>query len=350
VKLQRILGCVLFLAACGGKSAPKTTVDDGDDLGGGGGGGGGGDEVAKEAPPDPDADRHALVPADATCVPAALRDRARLQLANVEGAPVLCAIDTAAEGNVGVIACWNIGVETGALAPRAAELPAGVGVEITLDAQGCAAPGACVTGASGSAWMARNTESATAIATGGAIHVVGGDAKAPIPLGDVEPAGLIFVDGTVYVQSNTDGTVHAFRVSDGKALGPVTQLGGKNPQPISVRHGGLSVVDDARIGLADAGLQTFTTVEAKTTKRTKSVRKVPKNPCKPKEMAAFGEGAKPKCVEHVAKVYAPYDGVSMIATGKDDYLALRAGELVVVDGRALVEDKTVAPAWCQEKK
>jgi len=254
-----------------------------------------------------------------------------------------------------VLACWTIDAASGGLTYRAPELPPGVGLEATLDAGGCAY-GYCVAGASGRAVIAHSTSgAAVAIATGGTVHLLDASSKQEtktLPLGDLDVAGLSFVKDTVYVEANAgDAThVHAFRTTDGKALGPVTQLGGKNPQPISIRHGGASVVDEGRIGLADGGLATLTLVEAATSRRSKAVRKVPPNPCKPKEMAKFGEGAKPACSKHVAEVYAPFAGVSLTALPKGDYLALlagdRAGELVVLDGKTLTEERKVGNAYC----
>jgi hypothetical protein len=320
--MHRMLGFTLIVAACGGSKGSKGAVEPegGGDLDTGGGG----EAKAEEPPPDPDAGR--LIPKDATCVPKQLADRKPdLRLALVGGAPVLCAIDTASDDNRGVLACWSVDTKEGALTPREAAAPPGIGIREQ------------------DAWVAQGTKGGSVTVGAGAIAVEGGNA---IPLDGVEPAAVAFVDTTVYVQG-ADGIVHAFRTADGKVLGPVTQLGGKKPKPISVTHGGLIVVDDEHVGLADAGLQTLTLVEAKTTGRAKKVRKVPKNPCKPKEMETFGEGAKPKCADHVKEVYAPFDGVSLI-THEKDYLAVRGGEVVVLDGKTLVEERVVGNAWCAE--
>jgi hypothetical protein len=321
----------------------------------------------------------AIVPDGSNCMPDQLRPAdasPTLELGAVDGAPVVCAIDTDETRLLGPIACWTLDLKTGSMTYRApAPLP-GRGFPVRLD--GTCARGFCLPAdaeipdppIAHIAWSHGADKVAVALAgVAPEIHVFGAQDKAH--QGVIKPkaaahadkalttdlAGLLFVGDVVAVvaaASDAGAPVFLFK-TDGSAVGAVERLGGKVKGQVSVAHGSVSVFGDGQIALSEEAMASLTTIELATGKRAKLVRKPPKTSCKAKDVEALlvgnGEKVKAKCKQDYAKHYEPLIG-GLFVQGKKNHLVLlrggRFGELAVVDAKTLEENRQFPASWCPE--
>lgn len=327
-------------------------------------------------PPETEADReakrasaaHAIIPEGATCLPAAFKDHApRLELAAVEGAAEVCAIDDDRDRLLGPIGCFKIDLASSALSYVAPHPIPGVGFPIKLD--GRCARGYCIagTGALPSAGhIAWSTDGkSVAVLAGDEVRTFAADTKSLTGeftiRGDKaavgEPHGLYFVGDAVFVLAGDakGPNVFVFK-TDGTPVGPIEELGGKPGTAIALKGGALSVLDKTRVGLNEQGLTTLTTYEVDSGKRSKAVRKVGKAPCKPEDQEAYWKDpasvADAKCKGELDKQVGAFVGASGIAGSKNLLFVLhgaRTGELGVVDPKTLGEQKKIIKlAFCDK--
>ena len=370
---------IVVAAACGGADKKKPTKPKT------------GNSKVKPAPKaETEADReekrlaaaHEIVADGSNCMPAALKPAElapTLELGALDGAPVLCAIDTDESRLLGPIACWTLDLQSGAMTYRAPTSLPGRGYPVRLDGKDSkCARGYCLpddapipsTPVAHIAWSQGGDKVAVAIP--GAepeIHIFGAADKAhqgvikPKDAAHAEKAlptdltGIVFVgDVIAAVGASGDGgaPVFLFKV-DGTAVGPVERLGGKAKGAVSVANGSVSVFGDNAIALNEDAMTTLTTIETTTGKRAKLVRKPPKTSCKTKDLEALlagGETKNAKCKKDYAKAYAPLIGATVVQ-GKKNHLVLlrgdRYGELAVLDAKTLVENRHFPAAWCEDK-
>jgi hypothetical protein len=360
-QVRRVLALGLF-AACGGGHKPVAKPD----------------TVAKAPPPETEADRekkrHALatgiVPEGSTCLPPALKEgnAPRLEFAAIGKDLIVCAVDTDHARLLGTVACWKVAVESGALTYQdPAPLPAG-NVDVQLDehcARGFCLPKDAKPGPNNVAHVSWNLDATkVAVLVGDDVHLFDGGSKAHERAFSVrgdkgvsgEPVALHFVGDAIFVEGTGDGGaagVWQFK-ADGTAAGPLVAIGAKDGKPLSQDHGSFSVLDADHVGIVDHGLDTLTSFEISTGKRTKSVRKIGKSTCKPDEIAAFwkaGDKISDKCKGNMASLYGPYIGAtavmaphSLVVMLRDD----RLGELSVMDPKSLAEKKAIKLPWCEK--
>jgi hypothetical protein len=142
--------------------------------------------------------------------------------------------------------------------------------------------------------------------------------------------------------------------TDGTQLGPVLSLGGKEEKPLSTYKGSVSVLDKARIGVGERGIETMTVVDVADGKRTKLVRNGKKPACKAAELDAFwhdGDKVSDKCKGSVEALSGHLMGATAVAGAKNFLVLLRGdrlGELGVLDAKTLQEKKAIKMPWCPE--
>lgn len=312
---------------------------------------------------------HAIVPEGSTCLPLALKESTapRLELAAVDSAAVLCAIDTDESRLLGPVGCWTVDLQTGALAYRQpAPLP-GHSLPVNLDdrcARGYCLPKDAKAPPTKKVSLAWNADgSKVALLAGDDLHIFDAGTKAHEKSFSVrgdkgvsnEPRAVHWVADALFVEGADQGpysAVWAFK-SDGTQVGPIAALGGKDDKPLSTHKGSFSILDKTRVAVSEQGLSTLTIYEADTGKRTKLVRKLAKPPCKADELDAFWtdnmDAVGTKCKDHMVKSFTPLIGATAVA-GKTSFLVVmqgdRLGELGVLDQKTLAEKKAFKLAWC----
>jgi len=365
MKGYRVLALIV-LVACGGSKKEAAKPDH---------------EVATATPPhketqeDRAKQRHdaavAIVPEGSTCVPTALKaDNApRLELAGEGADAVLCAVDTDASRLLGTIGCWKIDLKNidaktntvGLVYDGMKPLP-GHDVDVMLD--GKCARGYCVPDADGTvAHMSWNLDgSKVAVLVGDTVHIFDAAAKSQTSSFSTKvdkgptaaPVAVYYAGGAIFVEGRDDATdaVWGFK-EDGSLIGPITALGGKGNEPVSIAKGSFSIIDPSNVALADHGMETLTTYEVSTGKRIKAVRKQGKLPCKPNEMETYwkgGDKVTDKCRIALDKISGPLVGATAVM-GKSNLLVVmrgeRLGDLAVMDPKSLTETKKPFHVpWC----
>ena len=330
----RVLAVSVLLAACGGKKPPAKPVDE--------------PVAAKPAPhletaADRDRKRHdaalAIVPAGSTCLPAALKapNGPRLELAGIGADAVLCAIDTDPARLLGPIGCWKLDLRTidaktnapGLVYQDPTPLP---GHDLDVKLESSCARGYCVPGASDPvAHMAWSLDGKTvAVLVGGSVHVFDASSKAEQSTFSVKtvasPVAVYLAGDSIFVEGrdDTSDTIWGFKL-DGTASGTINAMG-KGDKPVSLVDGSFSIIDDKRVALAEHDMDTLTTYDTATGKRTKAVRKPSKQPA-----------------THLAGATAVMGKSNLLVVYRGD----RLGELGVLDPHSLVESKkSFHLPWC----
>jgi hypothetical protein len=315
------------LAACGGGSKKKPAQPEPEEASKK-------PSVREDTEQDREKSRHAarvaIVPEGSTCLPSSLKaDNApRLELAGEGADAVLCAVDTDPARLLGPVGCWKIDLKNidaktnspGLVYQDPAPLP-GHDVDV-LVAKSCAR--------------------AYCLPDGKDKGVTG------------KPVAVYFAGELIFVEGRGDGldAVWGFKV-DGTGAGPINALGGKGEKPVSIEKGSFSILDPNRVALADHGMETLTTYEVATGKRTKSVRKLGKLACKPAEIDAYwngGDKVTDKCRDSLGKSSDHLIGASAVM-GKSNLLVVfhgdRLGELGVLEPKSLTESKkSFHLPWC----
>lgn len=356
---HRVLALVLVVA-CGG-SKPKTEQPDHD-----------------VTPPvkhvETEADRvkarHdaalAIVPAGSTCLPPVLeaKNAPRLELAGVGADAILCAIDTDPDRLLGPIGCWK--VDLAQIDPKTnsptlvyqdpAPLP-GHAFDVKVD--GICARGFCLPDTAdmgdGTAHMSWSLDGKqVALLVGGTVHIYDAAAKTHLSSFNVKgdkgvtttPVAVYFANGALFVEGRDDSSdaIWGFK-ADGTPLGPIMPLGGDSKAPLSIVKGAFSVLDQSQVALADHGMETLTTYEVATGKRTKSVRKIGKLTCKQHEIDSYwkgGDKVTDACRTALEESSAPLIGATAVM-GTSSLLVVmrgsRLGELAVMDPKTLTEKR-----------
>ena len=356
-----VVASLVVVAGCGGGKPPPAKPPP---------------PVTKLAPPpeteaDREHKRHALatamVPEGSTCLPAALKDDGapRLELAAVGKDAIVCAVDTDKSRLLGAVACWKVDLGSGALAYQdAAPLP-GHNLDVTIDDR--CMRGYCVpkeakvtTKIAHMSWNLDSTK--VAVLLGDDIHIFDGASKAHESSFSVrgdkgltnDPIAVYFIGDVLFVEGSDAGPYSAVWMfkTDGSQVGPINALGGKDEKPLSTFHGSFSILDPTHVAIAERGMETLTTYEIETGKRTKAVRKVGKSACKPDELDGFwhdNEKVTDKCKDSMMKLSGHLIGATAVM-GKSNLLVLlrnsRLGELGVIDPRSLTEKKSIKLQWC----
>jgi hypothetical protein len=360
-----IANLALVLSACGGDPKPPPKKPD----------------IVKEDPPAPkvetEADREqkrrdaaqAIVPENSTCLPLALKESGapRLELAAVDTAAVVCAIDIDEARLLGPVGCWAVDLATGTLAARAAAPLPGHGLPVNLDdrcARGYCLPKDAKAPPTKMVSLAWNAEgSKVALLAGDDLHLFDAGSKAHEKSFSVrgdkgvsnEPKAVHWVADMLFVEGFDQGpysAVWGFK-SDGTQVGPITAIGGKDDKPLSTHNGSFSILDKNRVGVSEQGFSALTVYEADTGKRAKLVRKLAKPPCKADELDAYWtdntDSVGAKCKEHMTKNFSTLIGATAVA-GKTNFLVMlrgdRLGELAVLDAKTLAEKKAIKMPWC----
>jgi hypothetical protein len=311
-----------------------------------------------------------LIPEGTDCLPAMLKedDAPRLELGATGADALVCAMDNDTDRMLGPIACWKIDLASGGLAYREPSPLPGRGFAVALDGKdGRCARGYClprdakVDNKRGHiAWALEGKK--VAVVVDDDVHLFDAESKdhesSFTIRGDKgvtnDPRNVFFVGESLVVEGYDDGPYAAAWVfkTDGTQVGPVSALGGKEEKPISTFKGSVSVLDKGNIGVAERGMETLTTYELETGKRTKLVRKVAKPACKPAEIDAFwreGDKVSDKCRDSILKASGHLIGASAVK-GATNFLVLlkgsRLGELGVLDAKNLLEKKAIKMQWC----
>lgn len=372
------LSIAFFAAACGGggshtATAPDHTSAPTDSARPS-------SEPASEAAHDAKRDAGVLtiVPPGSNCLPTKLKEDSSLQLelASVGKDPILCAVDTDATRLAGSVGCWKVdlpkmGANSVPLVYRpAAPLPNHNVDAALVDrcARGFCLPEDAKLGDASVAHLSWNNDaSKVAVLVGDDLHLFEASTKAHrssfsirgdkgVPSEAVAVA-VYLVGSTAFVVGAEKGVrtgVWGFR-SNGNQLGAINALGGKAKTPVSPNRGAFSVLDPGHVAIADHGMETLTTYEVETGKRTKSVRKLPKSPCKADESEAFWREAKvgKKCKAALESDFGVFIGATAIMGSTNLLVALqgeRLGELAVIDPKSLAEHrKPLKMPWCEGK-
>lgn len=335
-------------------------------------------ETPKETEADREKKRHEIaqkiVPDGSNCLPTTLKEEGapRLELAGVGADAILCAIDTDASRLAGPVGCWKVDLKNmkdGAV-PIVYQDPTplpGHSLQVSLD-EGCARgfclPKEAKTSAK-TAYMSWNLDrSKVAVLVGDDVHLFDAASKSHESSFSVrgdkglsnDPIAVYFVGDSVFVEGADQGSYSAVWVfkSDGTQVGVINGLGGKDEKPVSTYHGSFSVLDPSHVALADHGMETLTTYEISSGKRTKSVRKLPKLACKPDEVDAFwhdGDKVTDKCKDAILKASGYLMGATAVMGSKNLLVVLkneRLGELGIVDPKSLAESKkALKMPWCE---
>ena len=319
--------------------------------------------------------RLAMVPDGSNCLPASLKEQGapQLELASVGADAILCAVDTDPTRLLGDVACWkvdlkNMGDGKVPLIYQPAAPQPGHDVVAKIVA-GCAlgfcSPKLEKTASATVAHLSWSSDGAkVAMLAGTDVHLFDAATKSHASTfgiaGDKGVTGtataIHLVADSVVVeaapQGSDDANAFVFKL-DGTATGPVMALGGKDEKPLSLKKGSFSVLDPMKIAIADHGMDTFTEYEIASGKRTKSVRKPAKLPCKPAEVDAYwndGDKVTDKCKDALAKYSGAWIGASAVMGSHSLLFALkgdRLGELAIVDPKSLAETKKALKLpWC----
>lgn len=296
----------------------------------------------------------------------------KLELASVGKDPILCILDTDKTRLAGPIGCWKVDLLK--MGPSSVPLvyrPAAPLPNHNIDAavvdrcvrQFCLPEDAKLGDAAVAHLSWNNDASRVAVLVGDDVHLFDAATKAHQASFSVrgdkgvtgEPDAVYLVGDTVFVLAAEQGQrsgVWVFR-SNGRHLGAINSLGGKDKKPASPHRGAFSVLDPGHVAVADHGMETLTTYEVETGKRTKSVRKLPKLPCKPNEIDAFwSEHGKVsnKCKAALEAASGAFIGATAVMGSTNLLVALqgdRLGELAVIDPKTLAERrKPLKVSWC----
>lgn len=311
---------------------------------------------------------HAIIPEGSTCLPLALKESGapRLELAAIESAAVVCAIDIDETRLLGPVGCWSADLASGSLVYKPSTPLPGHSLPVNLDdrcARGYCLPKDAKAPPTKMVSLAWNADgSKVALLAGDDLHVFDAGTKAHEKSFSVrgdkgvsnEPKAVHWVADMLFVEGFDQGpysAVWAFK-ADGTQVGPITAIGGKDDKPLSTHNGSFSLLDKTRVGIAEQGFSALTIYEADTGKRSKLVRKLAKPPCKADELDAFwtdNNAVGPKCKEHMVKNFSTLIGATAVA-GKTNFLVLlrgeRLGELAVLDAKTLAEKKSIKMPWC----
>ncbi len=307
--------------------------------------------------------------AGAPCLPRALfpkgADVPKLDLGLVAGAPVLCAYD---EPKPGVIGCWGVDSTTGALSVVSTTALPGHGLLGAVDAKGCI-DGYCLLPKPDVGQVLRHATSTDGahevVLRDGALHVF--DAKTKKAVKRIElsdngapedgslmapPSELFYVGNTIYVRGSDlfYEPLWSFQ-DDGKRTAlikrePADALG------FSVFGGGVNVLDDKRVVLADAGLQHLLVVAAADGARAMTTRPVKPGPCKPQDLALLADAPETGkgCRKILNRSFMPFVGLDPILLPSGDYFAALGGKnrgsVAILDGKQLTEKKRIKLKVC----
>ncbi|CAN5747549.1 hypothetical protein BH11MYX2_BH11MYX2_05150 [soil metagenome] len=355
-------GLVVLFAACGGGDKPKpkkpkhATTEATAKV-----------ETAEEREAKRDEARHAIVPETSSCLPVSLKESGapRLELAALETSAVVCAIDVDESRLLGPVGCWTVDLVSGALAYKAPTPLPGHSFGISLEDK--CARGYCLPSDAKGGKVAHITwnidGSKVAIVSGDEVHTFDAGSKAHEKTFSIrgdkgatgDATGVYWVADMIFVEAK-DGAqdgVWSFK-SDGTPTGALNAVGAKDDKPLSLNGGSFSVLDKTRVGLSEQGFSTLNIVEADSGKKTKSVRKLAKPPCKADELTAFwADGsASGKCKDFMDKQFGTLIGATAVAGSKNLLVMLRGdrlGELAVTDPKTLSEKKAIKLPWCEGK-
>lgn len=361
-----LVGCasLAFAAACGGgekKPVKKPKVVEAEEP-----------EEKPETEEDREEKRRAearkLIPDGSSCLPTSLKEdeAPRLELAAIGADAVLCAIDTNKERLLGPVGCWKVDLATGALTYKEPEPLPARGFSVRMDdrcARGYCVPAEAKVAGNKVAHIAWDSDQKkVAVLIGDDVHLFDAASKSHESSFSVRgdkgltnnPTAVHFVGSNIVVEGADEGAFSAVWVfkTDGTAVGPVNVLGGKEEKPVSTYKGSLSILDAARIGVSEKGMQTLTTYELETGKRAKLVRSAKKPACKAAELDAFwhdGDKVSDKCRGSIEALSGHLMGATAVAGAKNFLVLLRGdrlGELGVLDAKSLVEKKAIKLPWC----
>jgi hypothetical protein len=282
----------------------------------------------------------AAAAADPVCLPKALFPKGdayvpTFDLGHVAGVPTLCAHADSEIG--GLVGCWAIDPKTGALSASTATALPGHSQHRKTDAKGCIDGYCAPKAAAGEVLMfVTSTDGAhAAILRDTSLYVFDTKTKKQtkvVPLSDEKapdntnvgnsPVEVLYAGNALYVVGTDAGpyiAVWSFK-DDGKRTGVV---GGG----ISVYSGGVNVLDDTKVGLANPGLQSLMVVNAADGKATIVKRAVKSAPCKPEDMEYLGETDEPSkgCSKTLAKNFIPWANLDPILLPSGEYLVALAG-------------------------
>ncbi len=211
--------------------------------------------------------------------------------------------------------------------------------------------------------VASTTGTKVAILSGRLIHIFDRETRKQlqtIPLYDEaapgytnvsnEPVKVFYVGDIVYVVGSDAGpyiAVWRFR-DDGTRLGVVTSTGKADDASFSVFNGGVNVLDDDRIMVADAALQRVRILSSKNEKNRERTRPSNLRPCTAVEVESallLGdiESLSARCKATVKASLEPFFDVIPIELSSGDVLAALSGKysgsLSLLDGKTLKEKK-----------
>lgn len=374
VRHLRVIACVLLsvcfaLPACGGGG--KKEVKDPEIK----------DNPATKPPPPPETEEdrekkreaaaRQLVPEGSNCLPDSIKGASapRLELAQINGEAIVCAVDGERDRLLGTVACWKVDVETGDMTHVKSQPLPGRGFSAKIDER--CARGYCLpkdaTAEATVAHLAWSPDGAkVAVNIGDDVHIFDAASKARESSftirGDKgvagDPVRLYWVGELIFIEAadgDTSSPVWGFKVADGAPIGPLEPLG-KGGKPLSTHTGSFVILDPGRVAVAEQGFSTLVSYEVANGKRAKLVRKLPKTPCKAAETAAYWSGTTDKvpdkCKEHMEKTFAHLVGADAVA-GKKSLLVLlrepRLGEMAVMDARTMAEARVIRMPWCSEE-
>lgn len=325
--------------------------------------------------------------ADPACLPGQLFPEgeglgmpARLDLGLVAGVPTLCARNDAE--HAGLLGCWTVDATGGALSVSTATSLPGHSQLGKTDANGCI-EGYCTTPKANAdellIWATSTNGTHAVILRERTLFVFDAKTKQQttvIPISDDkapentnignEPIEILYVGNALYVVGTDAGpyiAVWSYK-DDGTRTGVITP--GAEPSNFggySVFSGGVNVLDDSHVALANAGLQTMLIIRAADGAREELVRPVSTAPCT-KDEVDYGldlgdyevrEGDAPigvsaACNKTIVKNFEPYSELDPIRLPSGDFLAALSGKglgsLAILDGRSLMEKQRLKLSRC----
>ncbi|MFT3733035.1 MAG: hypothetical protein QM780_16735 [Hyphomicrobium sp.] len=324
--------------------------------------------------------------AETACLPAALFPPEQeaappvLDLGLVAGVPTLCALnDTTTAGMTG---CWTIDTATGALTTASVTALPGHSHRGKTDADGCiegfcpapqASPDevllwATSTDGTHAAILRENVLSIfDTVSKAQTVTIALSDDNAPekTNVGN-EPMEILYVGHSIFIVGADAGPftgVWAFK-DDGTRLGIIDPKAHKTTSGhFSVYAGGVNVIDDNHVALADAGLQSVLIVDARDGSIEEFARPVSTAPCTPDEVndgldlgnievAEPGSpiGVSQACHDTIVKNFSPYFDLDPVRLPSGDFLAALSGAgrgtLATLDGKTLAEKNRLQLAKC----
>lgn len=324
--------------------------------------------------------------ADSQCLPNSLfptGDDAQpqpLELGLVGGVPTLCAANDEQTG--GLAGCWTVDPDTGALSASNAEALPGRSQRGKPDANGCIA-GYCLEPKPSSdeplLWATSTDGAHAVILRDFVLHVFDAQTKAEakaIPLSDEtspsdtnvgnEPIELLYTGSTIYVVGTDAGPyIAVWRYKDdGTRVGLITTSGGheESDSGFSVYNGGVNVLDDGHVAIADAGLQKMLIFDANGTRDERS-RSIDMSACTSEEMANVNIGdyqaasadnsgeVSQACHDAVVKNLEPYFDLDPVRLPSGGILATLSGKgrgsVAILDETTLAEKKRIELKRCE---